>query len=498
MSNAPQPLSQNAPAEASSVKLPLQPASDGKEPHSIEAEQALLGAIMLDNKLMDEVDAILRPHHFYVPFHEQIYETMQHLIGKGWAASPLTLRDSLRQREVFETDGDLIDHLTQLAENASLATDISALAHIVHNHHQQRQLLGVARQLGTEASGQLTPEDTEQLINDTEQSLFTLTETSVRGDAQQLRAPLKVVLDKAYEAKARGTGLLGVTSGLIDLDKKLGGFQHSDLIILAARPSMGKTALAINVAYNAAKALMEEKQGGTAVGVFSLEMSADQLAARILASAAEIPSTKMDRGELTEPQLDQLAATVQGLSEMQVVIDDTPALHIAALRSRARRMVRRHNVGLIVVDYIQLMQGSRGSADGNRVQEISEISQGLKSVARELNIPIIALSQLSRAVESRENKRPQLSDLRESGSIEQDADVVMFIYREEYYKEKQFGPPNQWTEEQKAVMKKIHGVAELLISKNRKGPTGGLMLQFTPETTTFHAHADAGGYEDFE
>jgi len=467
------------------LKPVVQAISGAVEPHSIEAEQALLGAIMLDNNLLDEVDAILRPHQFYVPFHEQIFETIQHLVGKGWEASPLTLRDSLRKRETFDSDGELIDHLTKLAENASLSRDISALAEIIQNHHQQRHLLGVARQLGAEAAKQLTPEDTEELIAETEAALFEVGESGGRRDEVNWDAGLEETILDIFDGHDGDRKLLGSTSGIEQLDNVTGGFRRSDLIVLAGRPSMGKTALVMNWAFSAAQAMRNGEEGGAGVGIFSLEMSREQLMLRFVAGASELDGDRMSRGQLNDAELAKLEAKTRQLKGLNIVIDDTPALHINTLRSRARRMVRKHNIGVIVVDYIQLMQGTRRNGDSNRVQEISEISRGLKSIARELDVPVIALSQLSRAVESRDNKRPQLSDLREGGSIEQDADVVMFIYREEYYKEKQFGPRNQWTEEQKALMRKIQGQAELSISKNRKGATANVALRFYPGATRF-------------
>lgn len=483
------------PNKANNV-APIDGAKLPSYPHSVEAEQAILGALMLNNRLYDDLQGILLAGHFYVPFHARVFEAMEHLIGKGWKADPLTVRETIKDRATFEKDTDLMGHFTAMVENASLTTDVRAAAEIIYNHHLQRSLIDLGAGLANEAAADATPEETHSLITSTESSLFKLAESGSSSEAQTLKNPIKAVIDQAHEARQNEGSITGVVSKFSKLDQMLGGFQRSDLIILAARPSMGKTAFVVNTAYNAARALASKDAGGAAVGIFSLEMSAEQLAGRILSSATGIDGNKLAKGQLDENDFTRLQAAAGELADLSLVIDDTAQLHINALRSRARRMKRQYNVGMIIVDYLQLMQaGSGRGGDFNRVQEISEISKGLKAIARELDVPVIALSQLSRAVEGRDNKRPQLSDLRESGSIEQDADLVMFLYREEYYKEKQFGPPSGWTPEQKALMKKIHGVAELLISKNRKGPTGAVYLQFTPHTTTFHDYQDETGYE---
>lgn len=465
-------------------------------PHSIDAEQSLLGMLLLNNKLFDELEGWITPAHFHARFHSQLFETIQMIISKGHEANPISVVENLQDRSSFGDKKELTSNLTTLLENASLSYNVRTFANIIHDFYLLRELMTVGSELTSGAVKETNTDIAQDLLEEGERRLFELAEFgSAKAQAQNLRNPLKAVIDRAHEAKKSGSALTGTTTGFKDLDEKLGGFQKSDLIILAARPSMGKTALAINMAFNAANAAAQEQHGGANVGVFSLEMSADQLAARILANASGLDSSKIDKGRLNNQEFDQLAAVAGELAEVGMVIDDTPALSINAVRSRARRMKRQHNIGMIIIDYLQLMRGSASNRD-NRVQEISEISQGLKAIARELDVPVIALSQLSRAVESRDNKRPQLSDLRESGSIEQDADIVMFLYREEYYKEREFGPQNQWDEEKKALIQQIKGVSEVLISKNRKGATGGITLQFTPETTSFHDHADTKGYEN--
>ncbi len=463
-------------------------------PHSLEAEQTLLGSILLDNDLLDQLEGRLHPEHFYHPFHGHVFETIDKLVAKGFEANPLTVSENLSNKEDLAPGQDVNALLDKLLSQSYMPEDLNSIASIILATYMQRQLLAVGQELSGEAQRGGDWEKTLDILTTTEGKLFNLAESGQsQRTAQQLKNPLKEVIERAEAAKQRDSWLTGVTSGLKDLDKMISGFQHSDLIILAARPSMGKTALSVNVATNAAQALQLQKPGGAGVAVFSLEMSADQLAARILSSASGIDSNKLQQGNLTEQDFGRLVAVSNELAEMPLFIDDTPQLHINALRGRARRLVRQHNVGMIVVDYLQLMRGNGRGNDFNRVQEISDISQGLKAIARELNVPVIALSQLSRAVESRDNKRPMLSDLRESGSIEQDADIVMFLYREDYYLEKQLGAQpeagDEKVQQQLERLEKVKGLTELLVSKNRKGATGAVTLQFQPETTTFHDYA---------
>jgi len=453
-------------------------------PHSSEAEQALLGLLMLNNDKFDDISGMLTPEHFYVTFHAEIFENMAQLLAKGFEANPISIYENLKSNH--EDEENLKETLVTIMENASLTDNVRDLTNFVHNFYQQRQLISISTSLSSDATQiKVSEQDSEiqRIISQTESDLYTLGEAGSGGSAAVvLRDPIKNVLVHVEEVKKNQNKLIGATSGMQTVDDKIGGFQRSDLVILAARPSMGKTAFAVNVAVNAATAAMNNKPGGVPVALFSMEMSAEQLASRILSSEAKINSFKLQDGSLNNDEFDRLVAVSNTLNGMQLFIDDTPQLSISALRSRARRLRRQHNVGMIVVDYLQLMRGSSRRGE-NRVQEISEISQGLKAMARELDVPVIALSQLSRGVEARENKRPMLSDLRESGSIEQDADMVMFLYREDYYFEKAMGADP--TEQAKEKLEQIKGVSELLISKNRKGPTCSVKLTFVPEHTTF-------------
>lgn len=458
-------------------------------PHSVAAEQALLGLLMVNNRQFDDLGGSLIAAHFYVPLHAAIFEALEKLIGRGREANPITIRELLRGSP-YDDEQTLLSNLSSIFENAALGQDVKSLAEIIHTTYLQRQLMGLGDALRQQASTAHKPEEATQVLDAVSGELFKLAETG-RGTTttQNLRDPLIQVIKRAEEARKMGTGLTGITSGFVDFDNLLGGMQKSDLIILAARPSMGKTSFAVNIAQNAATALLHGGAGGAAVGVFSLEMSADQLAGRILSSCANIPANQLASGHLSDGDFRRLAEVSGQLAELPLYIDDTPQLSINALRARARRMKRQYGIGLLVVDYLQLMTGSRGGREENRVQEVSEISQGLKTIARELNIPVIALSQLSRAVEGRDNKRPQLSDLRESGSIEQDADLVVFLYREEYYLSRQLGAEEAMDDKTQAMREKLEqskGKCEVLISKNRKGPTGVVTLLFHGETTTFH------------
>jgi len=471
-------------AQAAAVALGGTPA-----PHSVTAEQALLGLLMVNNRQLDDLGGSLIAAHFYVPLHAAIFEALERLVGRGREANPITIREVLRGSP-YDDEQSLLPHLSSMFENAALGQDVKSLAEIIHTTYLQRQLMGLGDALRQQASTAHKPEEATQVLDAVSGELFKLAETG-RGTitTQNLREPLIEVIKRAEEARKSGSGLTGVTSGFTDLDNLLGGLQKSDLIILAARPSMGKTSLAVNVAQNAATAMLAGASNGCAVGVFSLEMSADQLAARMLSSAAGISAHQLTNGHLSDADFRRLTEASSQLAELPLYIDDTPQLSINALRARARRMKRQYGIGLIVVDYLQLMTGSKNSSTDNRVQEVSEISQGLKTVARELNVPVIALSQLSRAVEGRDNKRPQLSDLRESGSIEQDADLVVFLYREEYYLSRQLGANDQMddkTQKMREQLEQSKGKCEVLISKNRKGPTGVVTLLFHGETTTFH------------
>jgi replicative DNA helicase len=462
-------------------------------PHSIEAEQQLLGAILTNNDVYDRVAAIIGAQHFYDPVHARIYEIAAARIAKNNLASPVTLK------AFFEGDAGLEElggpaYLARLAGSAVSSYAVRDYAQMIYDLAIRRELIGLGRDIAAKAAKvDIASEPREQIV-EAEQALYKLSEQGKTDTGFQsfLRAVTDAV-NVANAAYQREGGLAGISTGLIDMDKKLGGLHKSDLLILAGRPSMGKTSLATNIAFNVAKAyrrgiLPDGHEGtveGGVVGFYSLEMSAEQLAARILSEAAEVPSEQIRRGDMTEAEFRRFVEAAKSLEACPLFIDDTPALPISQLAARARRLKRTHGLDLLIVDYLQLVRGAGKSE--NRVNEISEITMGLKAIAKELNIPVIALSQLSRQVESREDKRPQLSDLRESGSIEQDADVVMFVFREEYYKERE-KPGDHELEKMatwQAEMERLHGKAEVVIGKQRHGPIGTVELSFEGRFTRF-------------
>ena len=462
-------------------------------PHSIEAEQQLLGAILTNNDIFDRVAAIIGPKHFYDPVHARIFETAATRISKNALASPVTLKTFLEDDEGLKELGGPA-YLARLAGAAISAFAARDYAQMIYDLAVRRELIQVGRNIADKAAKVDVDSEPKDQIVEAEQALYALAEqgTTDQGFQSFLRAVTDAV-NVANAAYQREGGMAGVSTGLIDLDKKLGGLHKSDLLILAGRPSMGKTSLATNIAFNVAKAykkgiLPDGTEGavdGGVVGFYSLEMSAEQLAARILSEAAEVPSEQIRRGDMTETEFRRFVDAAKSLEACPLFIDDTPALPIAQLAARARRLKRTHGLDVLIVDYLQLVRGTGRSE--NRVNEISEITMGLKAIAKELNIPVIALSQLSRQVESREDKRPQLSDLRESGSIEQDADVVMFVFREEYYKEREKPGDHEmekmatWQEE----MERLHGRAEVVIGKQRHGPIGTVELSFEGKFTRF-------------
>jgi replicative DNA helicase len=465
-------------------------------PHNYEAEMALLGAILANNLVFDKVNEFLRPEHFADALHGRIYEAAGKLIERGQIANVLTLKN------LFDQDPALVEHggaqyLARLA--ASVVTIINAqdYGHAIHDLFLRRQLIELGEDMVNTAH-------THDLDLPAVQQIENLAESGdVEGGLKPLTEALTGAVKMAEAAVLREGHVTGVTTGLTDLDKKLGGLQPSDLVVLAARPSMGKTSLATNIAFNAARAYEETRDSvgnlkvvnGAKIAFFSLEMSAEQLATRILAEQTEISSDRIRRGEISrDDDFSRLVAAAQELQRLHLFIDDTPGLTVPALRTRARRLKRRQGLGLIVVDYIQLMRTPAGLRIENRVQEVSEITRGLKAVAKELDVPVLALSQLSRAVEQREDKRPQLADLRESGSIEQDADVVMFIFREQYYHER--AEPKQREDESNEKFaerharwvergERIHNVAEVNIAKQRHGPIGTVELFFDGMVTRF-------------
>ncbi|MBS0232531.1 MAG: replicative DNA helicase [Proteobacteria bacterium] len=470
-------------------------------PHSVEAEQALLGAVMLDNRLLEELEK-LRPDHFYVPLHAAVFEAVDHLVNqRGVEANPISVKERLKGSS-FDAEKDLFPHLKDLFENAGLAGDVKALFEVIHTTYLQRQLVGLSEGMRTEALKAVTPERTSEIVSQVGDELHRLAETGKRNTQHTMRESLRAMFESAGRAKSMGGGLTGVGTGLVDLDRLLGGLQRSDLIILGARPSMGKTSLLLNIAQHAAQRRLQGGHGGAAVGFFSLEMSHEQLAQRMSAGVAKLDSQRIASGHLTDQDLNALARTAGELADLPLHVDDGAALTIQEIRGRARQMKRRHGIGLLVVDYLQLITAPGRRNEQNRVQEVTEISQGLKQIARELDIPVLVASQLSRNVESRDNKRPQLSDLRESGSIEQDADVAAFLYRPEYYLARELGggtDVNSGTdaERRKVIdlqdrLEKSRGLTELIIAKNRKGPIDTVKLLFKPETTTFTSFSAQG------
>jgi replicative DNA helicase len=462
-------------------------------PHSTEAEQQLLGALLTNNDIFDRIASIIQANHFYEPVHQRIFDVAATRIAKNALASPVTLKAFLEDDEGLKELGGPA-YLVRLAGAAISSFAARDYAQIIYDLAIRRELMGLGRDIAAKAALVDVASEPKEQIVEAEQALYKLGE---QGNAETgFQSFLRAVTDAVNVANAayqREGGLAGISTGLIDMDKKLGGLHKSDLLILAGRPSMGKTSLATNIAYNIAKAykkgtLHDGTEGpieGGVVGFYSLEMSAEQLAARILSEAAEVPSENIRRGDMTEDEFRRFVEAAKALEACPLFIDDTPALPISQLAARARRLKRTHGLDVLMIDYLQLVRGTGKSE--NRVNEISEITMGLKAIAKELNIPVIALSQLSRQVENREDKRPQLSDLRESGSIEQDADVVMFVFREEYYKEREKPGDHEldkmatWQDE----MERLHGKAEVVIGKQRHGPIGSIELSFEGRFTRF-------------
>jgi replicative DNA helicase len=486
--------SESAGAIAGLAQLPFRSA-----PHNIEAEQAVLGAILVNNEAHDRVSAFLRPEHFFDPLHAQIYEVAGKLIAAGKHATAITLKTYFDNHEPIDAGLTVPMYLGRLAANATTIINAKDYAQTIYDLSLRRQLITIGEDMVIQAYD--TPVDfppTEQ-ISDVETKLFALAETGKFGQGfMGFNEALKNAVEMANNAYQREGGLSGISSGLRDLDSRMGGLQSSDLIILAGRPSMGKTSLVTNIAFNVAKARYKSLQAnpdldptdpaheGAVVAFFSLEMSAEQLATRILSEQAEVPSEKIRRGLIDESEFKKLVQVSQDMAQIPLYIDQTGGISIAQLAARARKLKRQKGLGLLIVDYLQLLTGSAKSAQAGRVQEITEITTGLKALAKELAVPIVALSQLSRQVEQREDKRPQLSDLRESGSIEQDADVVMFVFREEYYVERT--KPSEGTPEFADWMSKmalVAGKAEVIIGKQRHGPVGSVQLAFDGNVTRF-------------
>jgi replicative DNA helicase len=468
-------------------------------PNNIEAEQALLGAILVNNDAFYRVSDFLKANHFYEPLHRKIYEVLAELIRMGKMANPVTIKTFLPADERVG-EMTVAQYLARLAAEAVTVINAADYGRAIYDLATRRALITVGEDMVNIAYDAPVDMSPSEQIEDAERRLFELAETGrYDGGFESFNDAIKTAVDMANAAYMRDGHLSGVATGLRDLDRRMGGLQSSDLIILAGRPGMGKTSLATNIAFNIANAYepvqqadgsFKAKNGGV-IGFFSLEMSSEQLATRIISEQTEIPSSKIRRGEITESDFEKLVACSQVMQKLPLYIDQTGGISIAQLAARARRLKRQRGLDVLVIDYVQLMQGTSQRAAQNRVQEITEITTGLKALGKELSVPIIALSQLSRQVESRDDKRPQLSDLRESGSIEQDADVVLFVYREEYYlKNKEPKPGTDEYIKWEGEMAEARGKAEVIIAKQRHGPTGTVGLAFQGEFTRFSDLAD--------
>jgi replicative DNA helicase len=463
-------------------------------PHNIELEQALLGAILVNNEAFYRVSDFLEPRHFFEPIHQKVFEIAASLVRVGKTASPVTLKTFL-PADIDVAGLTVSQYLARLAAEATTVINAADYGRTIYDLAIRRSLIEIGEAMVNTAYDASVDERPQDQIEQTERSLYELAETGrYDGGFQRFAQALSTAVEMAAHAYQRDGKLSGLATGLRDLDRMMGGLQKSDLVILAGRPGMGKTALATNLAYNVAKAWeggvradgrIESTNGGI-VGFFSLEMSAEQLATRIISEQSEIASYRIRRGEIEPSDFDRIAETAREMEQIPLYIDETGGLSIAQLAARARRLKRQRGLDLLVIDYIQLLQGSSRRAAEGRVQEVTEITTSLKALAKELSIPILALSQLSRQVENRDDKRPQLSDLRESGSIEQDADVVMFVFREEYYlRNKEPRPGSDEYFKWQAEMEAVHGRAEVIIGKQRHGPTGTVALQFKADMTRF-------------
>ena len=456
--------------------------NDSKElPNNIEAEQSVIGSVLVSNEIFDEINMMVASKNFYDPMHQKIFAAIEKLIYSGMLANPITLKNH------FENEKDEInipEYLVKITKFSTSSRQTIEYSKLIYDLFVKRELIKISENIIDSAQLNDLDQDGQTIIENFEKSLFDLAEKgSFSSSLVKFDEAMKMTIEMASNAYKNDEGIVGVPTGLTDLDDRLGGLHKSDLLIIAGRPSMGKTALATNIAFNAAKKIQDDGRKST-IAFFSLEMSSEQLSTRILAEQSRIKSNDIRRGRISEDQFDKFIETSKNISELPLYIDETPAISIAALSNRARRIKRLYGLDMVVVDYIQLMRAAN-FRDG-RVQEISEITQGLKALAKELSVPVLALSQLSRAVESRDIKKPQLSDLRESGSIEQDADVVMFVYREAYYLQRK--EPRDATVEHaewQSKMNEVSNLAEIIIGKQRHGPTGNIMLEFEPMFTKF-------------
>ena len=450
-------------------------------PNNIEAEQSVIGSILLSNEIFDDVNLIISSKNFYDPVHKKIFEALEKLIYGGLLANPITLKNYFEKEKDELNIPEYLVKITKFSTSSRQALEYSKL---IFDLYVKRELIKISGEVIDQAKLNDLGTDGQKIIENYEKSLFDLAEKgSFSSSLIKFDEAMRQTIEMASNAYKNEEGIVGVPTGLKDLDDRLGGLHKSDLIIIAGRPSMGKTALATNIAFNAAKKIQENGEKSS-IAFFSLEMSSEQLSTRILAEQSRIKSNDIRRGKISEEQFDKFIETSKDISELPLYIDETPAITIAALSNRARRIKRLYGLDMVVIDYIQLMRAS--NANNGRVQEISEITQGLKALAKELSVPVLALSQLSRAVEQRDDKKPQLSDLRESGSIEQDADVVMFVYREAYYLQgKEPRPATVEHAEWQAKMNEVSHLAELIIQKQRHGPTGNVMLEFEAMFTKF-------------
>ncbi len=451
-------------------------------PNNIEAEQAVIGSILVSNDIFDEISTIISSINFYDPMHQKIFEAIESLIYKGMLANPITLKNYFEDEK---DDLNVPEYLVKITKFSTSVRQAVEYSKIIYDMFVRRELIKISEQ--TIDSAKLNDLDTngQTIIENSERLLFDLAEKgSFNSSLVKFDEAMKQTIEMASAAYKNEEGIVGVPTGLRDLDDKLGGLHQSDLIIIAGRPSMGKTSLATNIAFNAAQKLQDSGKKSS-IAFFSLEMSSEQLSTRIISEQARISSNDIRRGRISDDQFDKFLETSKNISELPLYIDETPAITIAALSNRARRIKRLFGLDMIVVDYIQLMRGTTFNKDG-RVQEISQITQGLKAIAKELSVPVVALSQLSRQVEQRDDNKPLLSDLRESGSIEQDADVVMFVYREAYYLQRK--EPREATVEHaewQAKMNEVAHLAQLIIGKQRHGPIGNVTLEFEERFTKF-------------
>ncbi len=462
----------------------LDVSKDNQIPKNIESEQTILGSILVNNEIFDEITNELDENYFYDPIHQKIYKIITNLISKGLLANPVTIKNFFNSKEELTEIGGT-DYLIKLTKVSTTKNQIKFYSKLLSDLYIRRQLISISEETLEESKNKDLEISGTNILENTERKLFEIAE---RGEFQRsfvsFKDALKETIDMATAAYKNDQGIVGVPSGLSDLDDRLGGLHKQDLIIIAGRPSMGKTALATNIAFNASQNINKNNLKSS-VAFFSLEMSSEQLSTRILAEQSRIKSNDIRRGKINQDDFERFIEASKNLEMLPLHIDDTPAITISTLSNRARRLKRKEGLDLIVIDYIQLMKSSGYRYEG-RVLEIAEITQGLKALAKELDVPVLALSQLSRQVEQREDKKPQLSDLRESGSIEQDADVVMFVFREQYYLEKQEPKPGtaehvEWQEK----MSQIHNEAEIIIGKQRHGPTGVIKLEFESAFTKF-------------